>query len=519
MQRPGHCLLPAVLAAALLLPAPAAGAQAPTVTATVPSPEADRRLVRDLEAFIGEALARLPTIPALSVAVSRSGGPLFVRGFGRADVEAGVPADADTRFYIASSTKSFVSLALALLEERGVIDLDWTLAELAPDVRFAPDIRAGEVTLQHLLSHTHGLLDEPIVFRLGLSGEHDQATLWRLLGRLEPNSGAPFGTFRYGNIGYNLATLLIERRLGRPWQDIVEREVFVPLGLRQTLTRGLERARTRARFAAPYTSLGPNSPVRRYLIRHDDTMQSGGGIYSSAKDMARWLRFNLSASRGGETALPAAVGAATHRPVVTMNQRFAMFRRAGYGLGWYSGDYHGDTLVHSFGAFTGARAHVSFIPTRDIGVAVLTNDEGAGFILTDVVAAYVYDWLREGPEAAGRTGRERIAEIAAQVEASIAQIAAEQARIAGRHWRLTLPPAAYGGRYCHPDYGTLTIAEENGALIVRVGRLRGTGQPLEMTDAMRIELVPGDGGVLRFVATDGRVVAVQALGSEFRRCA
>jgi len=513
------CLLAALSAVTL-----ATGCMAPNPTrpsAAAPArllSETEQRLVRDVESFVGQAMAQLPAVPSLSVAVARSDGPILVRGFGRADLEGGVPADADTRYYIASSTKSFVGLAMALLDARGAIDLDWTLAALAPDIAFAPGVRANEVTLRHLLSHTHGLTGEAITFRLAYSGEHDPATLWRLLGRLEANERAPLGTFSYGNLGYNVATLLIERRLGRTWQEIVEREVLRPAGLDQTLTRGLEAARARAAFAAPYDSLAPGGPARLYLVKQDDTMQSAGGMYSSATDMARWLQLNLAAARGGRTAIPSAVVAATHRPVATMDERFEMFRRSGYGLGWYSGPWGSETLLHSFGGFTGARAHVSFMPGRDIGVAVLVNDEGAGFILADVVAAFVYDWFGEGPEAARRAGLERLDRIVAQAAQRAGRIAAERTRRAARAWRLTLPRQAYAGRYCSPDYGTVAIAADGEALVMTAGRLRAVAEPFDAEDAIRVEPVPGSGTVLRFGVVGGRVERLQALGGEFRRC-
>lgn len=493
-------------------------------TAQLPRPAApalsdrDQMLVRDLDTLIEAARAQLPGVPAFSVAVARSTGPIHARGFGRADLERGLAATADTRFYIASSTKSLVGLALARLDARGAIDLDWTLGELAPDISFAPEVRAGEVTLRHLLSHTHGLASGPIEFRLAYSGEHDSETLWRLLGGLRPNPEASFGTFNYGNIGYNVATLLVERRLGKSWQEIVETEVLVPLGLDQTHARGLDRARATSVFAAPYDSLAPGSNARLYLVKEDDTMQSAGGIYSTASDMARWLTANLAAAHGVPTPIPADVISATHRPVAAMEERFEMFRRTGYGLGWYSGEFGGETLFHSFGGFAGARAHVSFMPARDVGVAVLVNDQGAGFVLADVIAAFVYDWHSDGPEVAARTARERIAQIAAQSETRRARRAAEAAQRAQRQWQLTLSRSAYVGRFCSADYGTIAITARDDALTMRMGRLRSALEPFEQAETARAEPNPGSGMVLGFVVESGRVEGLRGFGSTFRRC-
>jgi len=512
---------PLMLLAASALPLPlAACATAPSASIVTSRPlsEAEARFARDLEAFVGNALERLPAVPALSVAVARADQPIYAGGFGRADIEAGLPATADTRFYIASSTKSFLGLALALLDARGEIDLDWTLAELAPDIAFAPEVRSSDVTLRHLLAHTHGLDGDAITFRLAYTGEHDPATLWRLLARIEPDGEASLGTFKYGNIGYNVAALLVERRLGRAWQEIVETEVLEPLRLRQTVTRGLDRARAGAVFAAPYDSLAPDAPARLYLVKEDDTMQSAGGMYSSANDMARWLQVNLAAARGAPSPLPAAVVAATHAPVAALDQRFEMFHRSGYGLGWYSGDYEGETLFHSFGGFAGTRAHVSFMPSRDLGVAVLANDQGAGFILADVVAVFAYTWFAQGPEAANRAGTAMIDRIVERASTRPAQVAAERAERAQRPWRLSLPRSAYAGRYCNADYGTMTLAERDGRLALTMGRLRADVEPFIEEEAVRIEAVPGSGTVMRFLVEDGAVAGAEGLDARFHRC-
>ena len=505
----------ALLFASLGLAGCAAGDPEPARALTEP----ERNFVRDFDAFIAATLARFPTVPALSVAVARSDGPVYARGHGRADIEAGVAATADTLFYIASSTKSFVGLTFALLDARGAIDLDWTLAELAPDIAFRPEIRAGEVTLRHLLSHTHGLQGRPIEFRLAYTGQHDPATLWRLLGRLEPNGEAPLGTFRYGNVGYNVAALLIERRLGRSWHEMVEREVLAPLRLARTVTRGVAALRARGRIAAPYLSIAPGGTERLYLEKEDDMMQSAGGMFSTADDMTRWLAVNLAAARGRPTPVPAAVVAGTHRPIGTLDDNFEMFRRTGYGLGWYSGPYQGGTLYHSFGGFTGARSHVSFLPDRDLGVAILTNDEGIGFALADIVAAFAYDWFAGGAATAEGNARTILDRVAARVEQRRAAIAADRARRAQRAWRLTLPPAAYAGRYCSPDYGTVELTEQGGALAMRWGRLRARLDPFTDENTARVEAIPGEGRVLRFRIENGAVVGADADDRAFERCA
>jgi CubicO group peptidase (beta-lactamase class C family) len=490
-----------------------AGAEAITLD------EQEQRFTADFQSFLEASLARIPSIPAVSVAVTRSNGPLYLKAFGKADIEANVAATPNTRFYIASSTKSYLALALALMERRGTIDLDWTLAELAPDVRFSPELRASEVTLRHLLSHSHGLIAPTMEFRLAYSGQHDQATLWRLLGTLRPNSRVPLGKFDYSNLGYNLAALLLERRLGRSWQQIIEDEVLRPLRADETHARGVGALRARKLLAAPYLGTGANGPERLSLLKVDSNMQSAGGLFASGKDLSEWLQLQLRAHKGARgMVLPADVITATHAPVVTSDGSFGPFSRAGYGLGWYSGPFAGHTLYHSFGGYSGARSHVSFIPALDLGVAAVSNDEGAGSIFVDVAAVYAYHWFIKGREAAERETAPLLDRLVQQAAERSKSIAEDRARRSSRSWQLSLPRSAYAGRYCNADWGSIDVDARQEKISVTMGALNSVATPFTQPDAIRVELIPNQGVAIPFTIKKGRVTALRAFDGNFDRC-
>ncbi|PKP87052.1 MAG: penicillin-binding protein [Alphaproteobacteria bacterium HGW-Alphaproteobacteria-17] len=469
----------------------------------------DRAFAADFDRFLDTAMARFPSVPALSVAVVHGGAPVFVGAKGRADVERGVAATADTPFYIASSTKAFVGTALAQLDARGTIDLDWTMRELAPDVSFAPEIRADQISLRDLLAHRHGLAGDAMAFRLAYSGDYDAAVLERLLAGLRPDAETPAGTFRYGNIGYNVAALLIERRTGMRWQDIVEAELLTPLGMTETLAEGLAVRGSREPVAAPYSG-----GERVYLTKVDKTMHAAGGMVASANDMARWLALQL-ADRGAM----AEAAAAAREPVATLDSAFGPFKRTGYGLGWYSGPFEGGTLYHAFGSFAGARAHVSVQPDTGLGVAATANDDGAGFRLVDLAALYAYDWYRLGAAEAETRATAQLDTLATQWAKQVEKVAAQRAERAARPSQLSLPPAAYTGDYCNADYGTIGIAPQGTQLALTMGRLRGVTEAGTEPNTVRAELIPGQGEIFRFTVAGGVATAIEAFGSRFDRCA
>lgn len=72
------------------------------------------------------------------------------------------------------------------------------------------------------------------------------------------------------------------------------------------------------------------------------------------------------------------------------------------------------------------------------------------------------------------------------------------AKLAERHWMLSLPQSAYTGQYTHPDLGTILVELQNNALVVSFGNMRAKATPYPEAECMRLELVPGSGTVLQF---------------------
>lgn len=470
-------------------------AGAAAIAACASPAEREFSLASDVDAALARAMA-LGAAPGLSVAVySREG--VYTRGLGVTDVETSEPVTADTAFYIASSTKPLTALAFALLEDRGELDLQQSLAAYAPDAPFPAAVRPSEVKLRDLLTHTHGIENDAIVHRTAFSGEHDPETLWRLLGASTPNQDAPLGRFEYTNVGYNIATILTDRRLGVRWQDLLEREIFAPAGMRRAtaiMSRGASWP-----VARPHRSALTGGARRLYLEKTDQTMQSAGGVIMSANDAVRWLELMVEEGRvGGRQIAPAAVIQATRTPHADVAGEFQGYERAQYALGWYTGAYRGEPMLHHFGGFAGFRAHVSYLPERRIGVAAFVNDGSAAFPLVDAIANYVYD-RTAGREDADTAFDEALANVARRREQGAERVHADRANRASREWLLTRPKAAYAGVYENAEYGRIEVSVSGDTLTVRNGVLHAIAEPFTQPDSIRVELIPFTGMPIMFL--------------------
>jgi hypothetical protein len=158
------------------------------------------------------------------------------------------------------------------------------------------------------------------------------------------------------------------------------------------------------------------------------------------------------------------------------------------------------------------------MPARDLGVAILTNDEGVGSIVTDLLAVYAYDWFGRGPQAARQTIQPLLERIVEEAPRQRARIAGGIAERAGRRWQLSLPRSAYTGRFCNDELGTITIIENGERLGMTMGRLRADFDPYTEPETVRMEPISGRGRTLRFIVEDRRVTALDAFDGRFRRC-
>jgi CubicO group peptidase (beta-lactamase class C family) len=456
---------------------------------------------------VATALFALDAAPGMAVVVVRDTAPIYMKGFGYADLESKRPVTPQTAFYIASTTKSFTGLAAAILDRQGKISLDAPLSRYLPGLRLQQPLNPDSITLRSLLTHTHGIGSGPVQYRLAYTGEYEgNAHLARLLAEHPPLQTGR--AFRYSNIGYNAAAIAIDSALGESWKGWLDRLLFRPLGMRST-TAYVSRI-ARERLAMPYR-VEPTGFARMAYGKTDANMQSAGGLVSTAEDMARWLEAHINGGRvDGRQVLPADAVAEAHRVLATTQGSQRGLPVLGYGLGWMVLLMERDTLLLHGGGFAGFTTHMSFMPQQRIGVVVMVNDNSP---LADMVALEIYKTLL------GRPGLvpDSLEWARGQVAQFRERIAADRARRAARPQTLPLPLTAYAGVYENPAWGRIELAVVNGKLEARAGAARSEVEVYDNTKhQLRVELT-GGGTVVQMEVEGDRAVAAVVDGVRYRR--
>jgi serine-type D-Ala-D-Ala carboxypeptidase/endopeptidase len=287
-------------------------------------------------------------VPSLAWAVVRDL-EMVTGGFGGAEPR--------TVFQIGSVTKVFTALVLADMAERGEVHLSDPAASYLPG-RAPP----GQVTLADLATHTAGLPRLPRgLFPSALLHPADPYARYptaRLVrdARRALRAGSPGSPYAYSNFGFGLLGYLLGQAAGTPYETLVTTRICVPLGLPDTS------------FAVP----GPRRAAQGYRRGRPvpdwrmGALAGAGGLYSTAADLARFLRACL-------TAAPAALEPAI-RATLTPRQPIP---GGEIGLAWHHARRGGRTIAWHNGMTGGFSAMIALDLARGLGVAALANTAGA----------------------------------------------------------------------------------------------------------------------------------------------
>ena len=211
-----------VVPTAPALPVTASAAVAPTTTHPLNS--------ADLEAFFDGILPlqlERSDIAGASVLVMQNGQILLQKGYGFADVKKKQPVDpASTLFRLASISKLSTWIAVMQLEEQGRLDLDTDVNQYL-DFKIRPAF-GKPITLRNLMTHTGGFEEE--LKDVILTDPKMAVSLRDFLVHNQPMRLFPPGEIpAYSNYGVGLASYIVQRVSGEPFEQYTSRHMYQPL--------------------------------------------------------------------------------------------------------------------------------------------------------------------------------------------------------------------------------------------------------------------------------------------------
>jgi CubicO group peptidase (beta-lactamase class C family) len=329
--------------------------------------------------------------PGLALAVTDADDVLGVVCRGLADVAANKPVRPETRFQIGSISKSFAALIALQEVSAGRLDLHVSVNDILPWLELPEPF--GPVTLDHLMTHTSGLL----------VGTEDAPTGPGVFHRVKTNppTTAPGERWLYSNDGWKIVGACLEEVTGRPVHELLQERVLGPLGMARSTGAIVDTEYQD--LAVGYEPLFSDRPVQ---LRHPlvpatriTSNTADGSIISTALDMSAYARLLLA--RGDVPGHDGERMLSEERFEEWVRQRVPDDEGGTYGYGWWQEDVDGVTWIAHSGGMVGYTAFFAVSSADGLGLAIVQNGAGGKRGLSRLAFAAVRAALAgaDAPEA------------------------------------------------------------------------------------------------------------------------
>lgn len=338
----------------LLLAASLLGAVPRVTPLAAQLPDAARRGVDSVFASFDRTDA-----PGCAVGVSERGVSVYQRAYGMADLQHRLALSERSIFHVASISKQFAAVAVALLAEDGKLGLDDDVRQHVPEL---PD-HGARITIRQLMHHTSGLRDQwQLLSWAGWRFPSDLITerdVLEILARQRGLNFRPGDEYLYSNSGFTLLAVIVRRVSGQSLREFADARIFTPLGMHDTHFHDDHSMIVPGRTAAysPRTGGGWHVSIPVF-----DTY-GATSLFSTTGDLLAWMA-HLDQPRFGSAALwQAAQTSGVLNDGTPIN----------YGYGLTLSTWRGVRAVGHGGADAGYRAYVERYPDQGVAVAVLCN--------------------------------------------------------------------------------------------------------------------------------------------------
>ncbi|WP_299127154.1 serine hydrolase [uncultured Winogradskyella sp.] len=398
--------------------------------------------------------------PSFAIAIVEGDKVVYAKGFGYANYENKITADANTLYAIGSSTKAFTSALLGVLRADDKLSFNDSPLKHVPKLRFYNNEMNNTVIIKDLMRHSTGLPRHDGAWYFFPSQNKDS-----LVARIqyqEPFTGVRQQWY-YNNFGFLLQGVITEKITGKTWEKNIEDKFFKPLGMNRSKTT-IEGLKSSTNAAFGY-SLDENRALKKMDSYDIAGMSPAGSINSSANNMAKWLKLWINNGKFGEEQIipedyiKEAISSQMVVAAGLPNEELPNVHYANYGYGWFLHSYKGHYMVEHGGNIDGFTASVAFYPTDKVGIVVLTNQNGSALprLIRNIAADHILkldktEWAKnhkEDMEAALET-QEKVNE-----DSELSNV---------KNTRPSHSKIEYTGKYENKGYGKFEIVLKNDSL-------------------------------------------------------
>ena len=336
----------------------------------------------DLQDILQARLSQLQSesgVPGVTAGVVLADGTTFGLAAGMADTALGIVMTPESRLMQGSVGKTYVSAVAMQLIHRGVLDLEAKVSTYLGDESWFERLpNHADVTVRNLMNHTSGITRYEFDprFIADLAAAPDK--VWQPVDRLAYvfDTDAPFAAgegWEYSDTNYIILGMIIEKLTGNTYYDEMQRRLLEPLELHNTVPSNSRRVPGLVQGYAGIENLFgvPDAVIEDGEFAINPQFEwTGGGIASTAEDLARWAKELYEGRAFDESMLPVMLDGVPAR--LGPNTEYGLgviIRTTPLGTSW----------GHS-GFFPGYLTEMVYFPDHGVAVAVQMNSSDFGNI-------------------------------------------------------------------------------------------------------------------------------------------
>lgn len=305
-------------------------------------------------------------MPSVSVLVAKNG-EVFEKSYGLRNVETGEKATPSTNYRLGCITKTFTSMGILILKEKGLIDLDWPVNKVLTDF---PEY-AKNVTIRNLLQNSSGLPYYQNFWPKDGTTLHDE-DVYELIKKNDKLLFQPgFRVDADNDTNFAILALVIEKISGMKYQDFMAENIFKPLRMNNTV------AYVEGYNSVPERAYGSVLKDGKFIVEDQyaySAVLGDGGIYSNVRDLYVWSK----AFENNEL-----VSAETMKEAMKTDKGISDWGDSYYSCGWYMENLYGHKTNYTPGGTIGFYSMFLRLPDEKGCVIILTNYDKHDSVIED----------------------------------------------------------------------------------------------------------------------------------------
>ncbi len=321
-------------------------------------------------------------VPGAVVMIIKNDTVRMTGSYGLANVESGLSSTTKTNYRMASVSKQFTAMAILQLINQNKLSFNTTLDKIFPNF---PDY-GKEITIQHLLTHTSGLLDYENLMKEDRAEPILDHEVLLLMEQQDSVKFKPGTQYSYSNTAYAILSQIVEKISGKAYADYMKDHIFDPLKMYNSVIYTKE---TKIKNRAFGYTLKDGDKISFTDQSMTSAVQGDGGVYTSLSDYYLWNQ-----ALQNHILIPAYLQEKAYAP-----QYFDKEKNEGYGYGWRI-KFLGNTMIVSHSGHTrGFTNYVVKIPDQNLTVVIFSNrnDDDTVLKIGDVLLAEFSEGIFPAP--------------------------------------------------------------------------------------------------------------------------